>query len=197
MDLEQLEQWIETDEGKQWADALKSGLVNKRDELLKSIKDGNAALTELEQRAAAAEKSLSEERAALSAILVDQELSRLLKDARVFDNAIPSTIATLKENYVIQVKADGLNRTACGKVKGADGTETETDLAGIVTAWRKTPEAKQIALATSTGGGAPGSGAHAIVTTDLKNISGPALAKMSDAEFQNARSQMLDRAKEN
>jgi hypothetical protein len=36
-----------------------------------------------------------------------------------------------------------------------------------------------------------------VVATNLKTTNGPALAKMSDAEFQNARKQLLDKAKEN
>jgi len=198
MDVNQLNTWIETEEGKQWLDSQKSGLVNKRDELLEALKQSTAKLAEQDQRSAAAEALVKEERAALTTALVDGELVRLLKSANVFEAVVPATVALLKESHAIQIKANGPNRKASGTVKGADGTESELGLADIVSAWCRTPEAKQVIRNGNTGGGAlPGNViTGSLFTPDLKNISGQSLAKMSDAEFQSARNAALLNAKE-
>jgi len=195
MDVNELNKWLETEEGKQWSDSLKSGLVNKRDELLQALKDANGKLAEMDQRSTAAEALIKEEQAALAAVLVDQGLAQLLKDAHVFDVAVPSSIATLKETYGIKVRADGLNRSAVGIIKGDDGKEIEKPLADIVSSWSKTQEAKQVIQNTNSGGGGHG-GMVSIPqsNTGLKNLSGPALASLSDAEFTNMRNQALNGA---
>jgi hypothetical protein len=194
INIDELNQWIETD-GKQWADNLKSGLVNKRDELLAALKDSNAKLAELEQRSTAAASELDQERAALNHLVVDRELSRILKSKNVFESAVPSVIAELKDSYGIAVKADGLNRQAIGKTKGEDGAETELNLETIVSNWSGTPAAKLITISGNNGGGALGSWGNTTSSATLRT-DGPALAKMSDAEFRAARDQAIH-AKDN
>jgi hypothetical protein len=184
MDINELETWLKTPEGEAWGEQLKSPLLQKRNELLAALKDSNAKLAELEQRSAAAAEELSQERQALSALVVDKELARMLKEAHTMETVIPSVIAELKESNAITVKADGPNRQAVGKTKGEDGTEQEQSLAEIVSAWAATPAAKQVTLNSSTGGGALGSTGRAYVAHSLDKLSGPALAKLSDVEFQ-------------
>jgi hypothetical protein len=197
MDLNELNSWLLTDEGAAWLESQKQPLINKRDELLSTIRNTNGKLVELDQRSAAAEKSLSEERAILSTVLVDKELASLLKSANVFETVIPGTVAELKERYAIRVKADGLNRIACGMVQGADGEGKETSLADIVSTWSKTPEAKKVILETNQGGGAPGSNSHRRTpqADSLGKLSGPALGRLSDKEFNDLRNNALNSAK--
>jgi len=183
MDTKELEQWIETDDGRAWIERKKSGLLNKQQELLKQIKDGNAALTDSGQRLAAAEGSLSEEKAFIERLLVDDTLKALLRSAGVLEIAIPQVIPALKNAYGITIAADGLNRTAWGVLKETDGTEKQGDLQDVVTDWLKTPEAKQVVINRDTGGGATGSNAKATTKQSLSGLSGQALAAMSDSDF--------------
>jgi hypothetical protein len=183
MDTKELYQWLETPEGKKWGDEFKAPLLNKRDELLAELKTANGKLAELEQRSVATAEELSQEREAMSTFLVDKELARLLREAHVMEMAIPFALTKLKDSHEITVKADGLNRQAVGKTKAADGTEQEKSLAEIVTAWAATPAAKQVILSFSTGGGATGSEWKGSIRPNLDNLSGPALAKLSDSEF--------------
>jgi hypothetical protein len=188
MDITELEKWIETTEdGRAWADKIKQPLLNKRDELLAELKTANGILAESERRFTVSAEELSQERAATSTFLVDQGLAHLLKETRVMESAIPSIIAELKESNAITVKADGLNRKAVGMATAEDGTEQEKSLAEIVSAWAATPAAKQVILNSSTGGGALGSTGNVHSAPALGKLSGPALAKMSDAEFHAAR----------
>jgi hypothetical protein len=190
MNTNELNRWLETEEGKKWGDEFKAPLLNKRDELLAALKDANGKIAEAEQRSTAAAGELSQEREALSALAVDKELSRVLQEKHVMEAVIPSIIAELKNSYGITVKADGPNRQAIGKVKAEDG-EREASLAEIVSAWAETPAAKQVTLNTNTGGGALGSNGGAHTTHSLSKLSGPALAKLSNAEFQAMRQSAL------
>jgi hypothetical protein len=173
--------------------------LSKRDELLSELKLACGRLSELELRSRQTEGILSEEQAALTAVLVDQGLAGLLKEKRIFESVIPSVTATLKETYGIKVKANGPNRTACGKVKGADGKESEISLTDIVSAWSKTPEAMQVTPNGNSGGGATGSFFRfgPPVMPELQKLSGKALASMSDTEFRAMRDYALNSAKEN
>jgi len=201
MDIAELEKWVkENDEGKAWLESQKRPLLKKRDELLAELRSSSGRLSELEQRSRQTESILSEERAALAAVLVDKEIVSLLKEKRIYESVIPSVTATLKETYGITVKADGPSRTACGKAKRADGAESEISLPDIVSAWSKTPEAKEVTPNGNSGGGAQGSGlgwSSRRVVPNLQKLSGPALASMSDAEFKDMRDRALIGAKEN
>jgi len=197
MDINELNLWIATDEGAAWLESQKQPLLNKRDELLSTIRNTNSKLVELDQRSAAAEKALSEERAALSSVLIDKGLSDLLKSANVFETVIPGTVAELKERYAIRVRADGPNRIAHGMIQGEDGAGKEVSLADVVSTWSRTPEAAAVILQTNNGGGAPGSGSHRRTpqADSLGKLSGPALAALSDTEFENLRKNALNGAK--
>jgi hypothetical protein len=183
MDINELNQWLATEEGTKWGVEFKRPLLDKRTEILAALKEANGKLAESEQRSAAAAKELSQERAVLSTLLVDKELARILTEKRVMESALPGTVAELKDSYGITVKADGLSRETIGKIKGADGTEQEASLEEVASAWAATPAAKQVILNTNTGGGAPGSAGRAHTANSLSRLSGPALAKLSDSEF--------------
>jgi len=193
MNIDELNSWVVTDEGAAWLENQKLPLVNKKNELLSALKAGNAKIAELDQRSSAAEKALDEERSILSTFLVDKQLTELLKSANVFETVIPGTVAELKERYAIRVKADGPNRTAQGLIQGEDGAAREVNLAAIVSEWSRSPEARSVILETNNGGGAPGSGVYRKTppAAALAHLSGPALAKMSDAEFYNLRNTAL------
>jgi hypothetical protein len=185
MDTNELNIWLETPEGQKWGDEFKAPLLNKRDELLAALKSANGKIAEYEQRSTAAAEELSREREALSALVVDKELARMLKDERVMEPVIPGIVDELKNSYGIAVKADGPNRLAIGKAKGE---EREMDLGEIVSSWVATPGAGQVIRNGNTGGGATGSWNKTVTTNpSLGNLSGPALAKMSDAEFRSMR----------
>jgi len=197
MDINELNQWIETPEGTQWLESQKRPLLDKRDELLSQLKSANGKLSELERRNSQTESNLSEERAALTSALVDQELSRLLKQAHVFEVALPSTIAALRETYGIRIQANGPDRKAIGTIKEEDEAEKQASLTEIVNLWRQTPEAAQVIENKNNGGGSPGSlYKGAVKPPPLQKLSGQALAAMSDDEFRNMRTAALNNAKD-
>jgi hypothetical protein len=193
MDINELETWLKTPEGTKWGDEFKAPLLHKRDELLAALKEANGKLTDLEQRSTAAAEELSQDREALSTLAVDKELSRMLKESRVMETAIPAVIAELKNSYGITVQANGPNRQAIGKTKGEDGTEQEKSLAEVISAWAATPAAQQVILNYNSGGGATGSKGGMVTTPALDKLSGPALAKLSDSEFHAMRQSAIAR----
>jgi hypothetical protein len=199
MDVLELEKWVESDEGKAWLESQKRPLLIKRDELLTELKSASGRLSELELSSKQTESILSEERAALAAVLVDQGLVSLLKEKRIYDSVIPSVTAMLKETYGITVKADGPNRMACGRTKETDGKESEISLADIVSTWSKTLEAKQVTPNNNSGGGTPPGRFtfNSSTVPELQKLSGQALAYMSDIEFRAMRNHALNSAKEN
>jgi hypothetical protein len=191
MDINEIETWLKTPEGEAWGEQFKAPLLNKRDELLAALKEANGKLAESERRSTAAAEELSQERAVLSALVVDKELARILTEKRVMGPTIPGLIAELKDSYGIAVKANDPNRQAVGTIKGADGTEQEASLEEVVASWTGTPAAKQVTLNSSTGGGALGSTGKAHTTNSLNKLSGPALARLSDSEFHAMRQSAL------
>ena len=192
MNENEANEWISTEAGAAWLTGQKSGLLGKNTELLKALKDGNAALSATAQRAADAERLLAIERSAVEMTVVDGELGRLLKNAGAIAPAIPGLVTELKEAHGLTVAADGAARKAIGKMlaTGPDGSEIEVDagLGEIVAAWAKTPQAKELTIDQGgTGGGAPGSGRGAApAAPSLGSLSGRDLARMSDSDFKTA-----------
>jgi hypothetical protein len=195
MDINELNSWLLTDEGKQWGDQFKAPLLNKRDELLSQIKDSNAKLTEWDQRSAAYENSLSEEKAIVEKFVVDKELQSLLEKAFVFEGLIPNVIQSLKNAYGITVKASGGDRKASGMIKDNDGNEKEIDLAAIVDNWKQKPENKAMQACTSTGGGATGSFSITPTKQEINPNSGRQLVNTSDQDFNLWRQKELEKSK--
>lgn len=187
IEIGELNTWIGTDEGKAWADGLKAPLLAKRDELLSGLRTANGSAAQAAQRAADADKALADEREAMRKVLIDDTLAAALKKTAVFDAAIPGCVSAIKEGFALDVEANGLSRIVSGKIKGADGQETRATLDAIVQAWHESPEGKENTREGNTGGGAPGSGAgHSSPASSLSGLSGPALARMSDKDFQAA-----------
>jgi hypothetical protein len=199
MDIQELEKWVtEGDEGKAWLENQKRPLLIKRDELLAALKESNAKLAEQDQRSAAAADELSQERAALSAVLVDGALASLLKNAHVFEVLIPEVVNSLKNAHGITVKASGADRMAVGTLKDKDGNETEAGLDTIVKAWAELPGSKNVIQNMNNGGGARGGSmvGRTPPPPSLKRLSGRDLAAMSDAEFNDVRNSALNSAEE-
>ena len=159
IDQSELENWITTEEGAAWLEGQKRPLLAKRDELLESLRKGNAAAAQAAQRTADLEKTLTEEREATGRAIVDRELSRLLKESRVMEPAIPGVIAELKETHGIQVKADGRDRRAVGMMEGKQGME-EADLESIVKTWAASERAREVFLHPGSSGSGALGGSH-------------------------------------
>jgi hypothetical protein len=191
MDKEALQNWLETEEGKQWAGEYKSGLVNKNSELLAAIHKSDADMAAINQRLTEAEGNLEAERAITSGYLIDAELTRLLKQANVFEEPIPRIVSAMKSAYGLTVKVDGDNRTAIGMLKNESGEDTEAALDAVVAAWAKEPDSKFFIKCTSTGGGATGSSSRGAPPPALNRLSGQALAAMSDEQFNSIRNNQL------
>lgn len=190
IDVNELNEWIKSEEGAAWADGLKAPLLAKRDELLESLRQSNAKAAEASRARADSEKLLSEERAAIEKALVEGELSRILKGARVVEPAIPGVIAELREAYGLTLKANGLERKAVGKGKDAAGKEIELDLAGVVKAWGATDAAKAVILSGSSGVGVVGPGESASGGYSRETIAAMSprevAAKLDDPAFRGA-----------
>jgi hypothetical protein len=186
IDINELNAWMGTDEGKAWADGLKAPLLAKRDELLKALKDANGVLSASAQRATDADKLLADKRAATAKILIEDAVADKLKKAGVFEAVRPTVATLIKESYGLNVKADGLSRKVSGKLKEGD-TEREIGLDEAIDHWLHTDEGKANTLETNTGGGAPGSGSgHSSPVPSLSGLSGPELARMPAKDFQAA-----------
>jgi len=177
MNIDELNTWILSEEGKAWADGLKQPLIAKRDELLENLRQANGKTAEALRAKADLEGLYSAERQAVEKTVVDGELSRLLKNARVMEPAIPGILAELKEAHGLAVKADGPNRIASGKVKGPDGAEREAGLDEIVKSWTETPAAKNVILIPGSSGGGSWGGSRPAMPYTRETI-----AKMSPRE---------------
>jgi hypothetical protein len=195
MDLNELNEWVETEAGKQWLEGMKQPLLNNRDELLAALHESNAKVSELGQRSGQAEAALEKERAVLSNHLIDKELARILETKHVMKPAIPGVIAELRQSYGLTVKnIDDVHRMAIGKIKTGD-VEKELALDEIVDAWSTTKAAKEVTLQTNTGGGAMGSGRYGAVSRpreQLGKMTSQQLGRMSDADFTTLRAQALN-----
>jgi hypothetical protein len=194
MDTKELETWLETTEGQQWADGYKGPLIAKRDELLSEVKNANGKFSELEQRFNSTESELKAERDFISSQVIDKELSYHLKKAGCFDFILPQVMQQLKDNYVITVAANGRQREAAGIIKNEDGTVRAATLTDILEDWKKHDEAKQCIMCGNTGGGAPGSGiSHSLNSGGLHGLSSQQIAAMPESEFKTRCQQEIDR----
>jgi hypothetical protein len=195
IEIQELNEWINSDEGRRWGDEYKSALLKNRDTLLSELKSSGAKLSDTDQRLVQTENELSAERAALSKFLIDNELGRLLKNVNVVETLIPAITNDLKNAYGITVKASGDDRTATGKLRDKEGNEIEATLSAIVDVWKELPESKQVRLNVNTGGGATGSTGRGWPTgqPDMNKLSGRQLANTSDSDFEAWRQQELNK----
>jgi len=194
MDVNQLNEWINTDDGKKWGEEFKSPLLKNRDNLLSELKSSGAKFSEIEQRLIRTENELSGEKAIVSKFLIDHELNRLLENVNVVEALIPAITNDLKNAYGITVKADGDDRTVSGTLKDKEGKDVEATLSAIVDAWKELPESKQVRMNTNSGGGATGGTlSQNNKPQDMNNLSGRQLANTSDSDFAAWRQQELQR----
>jgi hypothetical protein len=190
INIDELNTWIETDEGKQWADILKSGLMNKNNELLAAIHKSDADMAGISQRLTEAEGNLENERAYIKSVIVDQALEALLNDRHYFKTIIPHCIETIKNAYGVNVRADGAGRSAVGTVKDAEGNDKQISLSECFEHFDNIPENHDMCPPRNSGGGAPGGGSY-YGGTNTMSTDGRELAKLSDAQFEALRQQTL------
>lgn len=172
IDKAELESWILSDEGKAWADGLKKPLLDKRDELLKALKDGNAALSASAQRAADADRLLSDERAAFGKVIIDDAIAAKLKSSSVFEATIPTATAAIKELYGLTAKADGLERKVIGKLEGREiGLDEALDHWLLSDMGKANIPASINAGSSAHGGAGHGSGVGSRPLAEFENLS--------------------------
>jgi len=192
IDINELNEWITTEPGQKWGDEFKSPLLKNRDDLLSELKAAGSRSSLLEQRVKETENELSLEKAALSKILIDDELHRLLSQSHVFEPHIPTVMRNLKEAHGFTVTADGDNRTVTSTLKDSEGKETAASLADVVNAWANDKVNWPLIRGDlNTGGGAPGSGRGSQSTKNYSGLSGRELAQIPDSDFKQWQQQEL------
>ncbi|MCL2174578.1 MAG: hypothetical protein FWB73_00905 [Treponema sp.] len=135
MDIKELEKWVTTNEGQQWLEAQKKGLLDKNNELLEKITGSNATNKTLNERITSLESDLLKSQAVVNDTLLSKPLKEKLKQKGVFEVLIPELSKTISDSYAIQI----VNGNAIGKVKG---NETELTLDQIIESWSKSDQAK-------------------------------------------------------
>ena len=138
MNLQELEKWLETPEGKQWIDSQKKGLIDKNNELLEKLTGGNATNNQLNEKIVKLESDLLKANGTIREALLSRPLAEKLKQKGVFEALIPTLAETITQSYGLEIKADGNDFNVMGKV---DGKETELDQ--ILDAWSKSDKAKE------------------------------------------------------
>jgi hypothetical protein len=136
MDLEQINKFIETDEGKKWITDLKKGLVDKNSELLEKVASGNAAASQLNEKVVKLESDLLKANGTIRKALLSKPLAEKLKAKGVFETLIPTLAQTITESYGLEIKTNGDDFEVIGKDNGK-----ETGLDGIIDAWSKSEKA--------------------------------------------------------
>ncbi|WP_319476850.1 hypothetical protein [Marispirochaeta aestuarii] len=161
MNIEELNKWIETPEGRSWADGLKAPLIAKRDELLQKVKDLNEEHRTAAQQVNDLTETLARERGDMRDTLIDREVSEF-----VDRHVVPGLRQGAKALFTgldVTVKADGKQRIPIVSKESLKGLPIEGDLPeglplrDYLETWGKTEEAKAyIAAPYNTGGGAHG-----------------------------------------
>jgi hypothetical protein len=138
MNTDELNQFIETDDGKAWLESQKKPLIDKRDELLSEIKTGSARIEEATQRAATIEQSFEAWRNAAERAVLDEPLKAALRNAGAFDSMLPGLLSSLKETHGLKVDAGGEGLTL------ADKEGKPASIQAIIEGWRTSPEGQEI-----------------------------------------------------
>jgi len=137
MNIDELNQWIETPEGKQWIESQKKGLLDKNAELLEKVSKGNAETKTLNERIESLESDLHKEQAVNREVLLSRPLAEKLKQKGVFEVLIPELSKTIAETYGLQLA----NGNAAGKVTD-NGNETVLNLDQVIEHWAKQDQSK-------------------------------------------------------
>ncbi|WP_319561666.1 hypothetical protein [Marispirochaeta sp.] len=161
MNIEELNKWIESEEGMAWLEEKKTPLLKKRDELLEVNKALRADLQEVKNSANGASSALQQEREAVKKVVLDDKLESLMNEIGIgkrFRNMVKSE---LLESFSIEVQADGLSRFATVKSEEMEKPMRLDDY--MRTKWGKdengmwTDDVKDIVTAPiNSGGGARG-----------------------------------------
>jgi len=135
MDVKELEQWLETEEGQNWLEDKKAPLLKKRDELLEQNKALRADLSQLKTEADGQREATQREQNALKKVLIDDRLNSLMEQHRVFPqlrNALRSEL----EEQGLEVIPDGESKKA---VVGSD----QKELSEYMAEWADSEEAAE------------------------------------------------------
>jgi len=138
MDLQELNKWLETAEGKQWLDSQKKGLIDKNNELLEKVTGSNATNNQLNEKVVKLESDLLKANGTIREVLLSRPLADKLKSKGVFETLIPTLAETITQSYGLEIKANGNDLNVMGKVDGK-----ETGLDQILDAWSKGDKAKE------------------------------------------------------
>lgn len=184
MIIQEIEEWLKSEEGTTWLESKKAPLLTKNKELLDSLHAANGRVSDALRAQQDAEKLLSDERGLTEKLAVDESLAANLRNHGVFPQAIPGVVTELKQAYGLTVQSDGQTR----KVSGKNSQGVPVDLETAIQEYLNTPDGKAVTLVTNSGGGAPGSRPKAPEATQSKlaGMSGRQLAGMSESEFQAA-----------
>ncbi len=131
MNIEELENFINTEEGAAWLEEKKAPLNKKKDELLSEVKTLRADMTELQNSASGANSALQQEREALKELVINRQLDNAMEDLRIHPKLKNAFRSELEEAYSFEVQADGNDRRAVARDK--DGNET--DLSEVLNTW--------------------------------------------------------------
>jgi hypothetical protein len=137
MNIDELNQWIETPEGKQWIESQKKGLLDKQAELLEKVTKGNADNKTLNERIESLESELSKNKAVINDTLLSKPLTEKLNAKGVFPVLLPELVKRLSETYGFTIQ-DG---NAAGKMT-VDGKETVLTLDQAIEHWSASDQAK-------------------------------------------------------
>ncbi len=162
MNIDELNTWISTDDGRKWLDEQKRGLIEKRDELLQKVKELNEDHRKATDQVNDLTNTLTQERESYRKEIIDREVSSFV-DRHVVPGLREGARA-LFSSIDIDVKADGQQRIPIVGKESLQGLPIEGDipesmsLRDYLDAWSKTEDAKSYLKAPdNSGGGARGS----------------------------------------
>lgn len=179
MNLEDVEKWSATDEGRTWLEAKKMPLVEKRNELLKEVTELKERLADASERSNATDAKLKgylenlKARYCLSLMDdVDNYKTKVLddKDIREFVKNKIEKQAELVGGFIADIDNEGNFTLATSEGK---------TFAEYYKEWTETDGAKAFLQCLNSGGGALGSG----FGRGLESYSTDTIKKMSPAEI--------------
>jgi len=204
-----LDTWVSSENGQAWNKKINAGLLNKNSELLGEVVQGKAKMKTVNERIQTLESDLEAERAFISRLMIDKEIESNFGIYLLDKYALPHHIEMIKNAFGITVVPDGEGRKVCGKApteliesmhhnseyykEKCEGRD-DLSLSEILEIWKQQPETRRSIKSLDTGGGAPGSSrVPSSPKPNISSMSGQALAKMTDSEFANLRSETIRR----
>lgn len=189
MKIEDVEKWVETDEGKKWLDEKKKPLIEKRDQLLDEVAVYKKRLTDVTEKGNALEGKLT----GYLENLKKAHCENIFNDVQTFKNKVidDKELRTFVLSKIEKTaEADGgliadIDDNGQFKLATADGKE----FADYYREWTQTEGAKSFLLNLSCGGGARGSLGLSYNNTvnDVKRMTPEQVAaKLDDPSFRNS-----------